>query len=369
MWDDPQQAAEWARFTIELGLRLFPRAAKLMDFNKNPRLKSDPFLLYDAEFLVEQYRAESLIAADVPYSELVDFLRTPFSLIRLGIIRGQFELQAGDDAWTSISRAGFKALRNSGRIGANGPMIRLRSVSLENAIVVLKIQRATYHDQARSNLILDWPTGIRPEPLTLRALLKAKYGEHLPELDDKRLANTVGVACLLFYREGGRFVPYLVRRVEKVGVYPGGIHCTASGAANWPDSSGRSFENFFLRAIRQEIDEEVGLQPEDLVDLRAVSLCRDFLRGGKPQMFFAGVTHLSRAQLKEKRITAVDTVKKLNGWAEVERDTWLRSSDVVMSPRVLEAKIKNVGVTLEAMAAFFHGQRYVAKYGRQFIGR
>ncbi len=367
MFDDPQKAAEWAKLIIESGILILSQAAQFIDFKKNPKLKKDPFLLYNADFLVECYKSEQPIATGIPYSELANLLGKSLNSVQVNVIRRDFKLQSGDTAWAFISKAGFQALQDSKRVGASEPMIHLRSVSREKNKIILKIQKATYHDQAKSNLILDWPAQTEPHPLTLRDLLTAKYRDNLPELDDKRLANTVGVACLLFYWERGQLVPYLVKRVEKVGVYPGGIHCTASGAAHWPDAPEKSFENFFLRAIYQELDEEVGLKPEDIADLKAVSLCREFLRGGKPQVFFAGFTNLSRNQLREKRIKAADTVKKISDWTEVERDTWLQSSDVVISPRKLDDRIKEFGITLEGIGAYFYGKRYIKKHRQQFV--
>jgi hypothetical protein len=362
-----QNVGEWLRLIIDLGIIILPKASQYIDFKKNPGLKKDPFLLYDNDFLVNCYQSEHPVAPGIPYSELACLLAIDLDSIKINTIRGNFKLESGDAAWTSISKAGFKALYDSRKIGGNESLIHLRSISRENNILTLKIQKAEYYDQAKSNLILDWPTQAEPHSLSLRNLLTAKYKEYLPKLDDKRLANTVGIACLLYYWERGRLIPYLVKRVEKIGVYPGGIHCTASGAANWPDSSEKSFKNFFLRAVYQEMNEEIGIRPEDVTDLRAVSLCREFLRGGKPQLFFAGFTSLSRKQLKEKRINASNTTKKLSSWTEIERDSWLKSGDVVIAPNKLDDNIKEYGITLEGIGAYFFGKQYIEKHGQQFI--
>lgn len=367
MLDDPLKATEWAKLIIELGMLVLPQASKFVGFKKDLKLGRDPFLIYDADFLVAHYKAERPIAPGIPYAELADLLGESLDSIQISVIRGEFGLQPGDEAWASIAKAGYQALLESGRIRANEPMIHLRSVRRDSTKLALKIQKAAYHDQAKSNLILDWPAHVRPRSVTLRELLSTKYGERLPQLGDRRLANTVGVACLLFYWDRGQLVPYLVRRVEKVAVHPGGIHCTASGAANWPETSEPSFANFFLRAMYQELDEEVGLKREDITDLRAVSLCREFLRGGKPQIFFAGFTHLSRNQLKARRLKAADTIKKIAGWTEVERDTWRQSSDVVIPPGRLDDSIRDLGVALEGLGGYFCGRRYIDKYGRDIL--
>jgi len=366
MFDDPRKTAEWFKLIFEIGILVLPQAKTLLDFNKNPKLQKDPFLIYDADFLIGCHKSERPIASGIPYSEMANLLGKSPGSIQIHVMRGDFKLQSGDKAWSSISKAGFQALRDSKRIGASEPMIHLRSARREGNKLILKVQKARYHDQAQSNLILDWPTQVEPRPLTLRDLLAAKYERNLPDLADRRLANTVGVACLLFYKEGNRLVPYLVRRVEQVGVYPGGIQCTASGAANWPNTSEKSFGHFFFQAMYRELEEEVGLKAEDIADLKAVSLCREFLRGGKPQLFFAGFTRLSRNQLRERRIQAADTVKKISGWTEVERDTWFRSSGVVIPPQELDQGIKEQGISLEGLGSYFHGKKYIEKYGHQF---
>jgi hypothetical protein len=134
-------------------------------------------------------------------------------------------------------------------------------------------------------------------PGELREILRAEYGSSLPALSDTRLSNSIGTAIVVFDREGK---PYLPRRAPRQSVYPGGFHCTASGDAIWRDD-GELFESHICR----ELEEEAGLNREDLDWIRVLALCREFLRGGKPQFFFAGQTSLSADELAVRRRKAI----------------------------------------------------------------
>jgi hypothetical protein len=279
------------------------------------------------------------------------------------VVSGEFSLQAGDSTWAAVSTSGFEELRRLGRISAseNEPGIRLCPPKAEDSKLTWRIQKARYWDQARSNLILDWTVPGQRPPQRLRDLLVAKYGSKLPDLNDRRMANTIGVACLIFFWEKGRLIPYLIRRVEKVGVFPGGLHTTASGAANWPKGLEKSFENFFTQAMYDELREEVGLVREDIADLKPMAFCREYLRGGKPQIFYAGFTRLTRSELRKKRIGAEKTIKKLNRWPEVDQKSWMDSDDVIIPPEKLEADIGELGVSLECRAAYYYAREYLKK--------
>jgi hypothetical protein len=226
---------------------------------------------------------------------------------------------------------------------------------------VLKVQKATYHDQAKSNLILDFDRDDPHRYISLRTQLLTQYGSHLPPLDDERLANTLGVAAILFYWNGNQLVPYVVRRVKKIGVFPGGLHCTASGVAKWPvGSSAPSFKDLTDQMFG-ELDEGVGLKRSDIVELRPMALCREMARGGKPQLFYAGLTLLNRKELREKRVHATDVVRATTKIPEIERDRWYRNADVVMTPSALSTKLGRWGLTLEAAGSLHYGIEYLIK--------
>jgi hypothetical protein len=57
--------------------------------------------------------------------------------------------------------------------------------------------------------------------------------------------------------------------------------------------------------ICHELEEEVGLTRNDLDWIRPLALCREFLRAGKPQIFFAAQTSLSSNELTIRRQKAI----------------------------------------------------------------
>lgn len=360
-----------ANYVYEIGKALFPNLKKLLAVKK-----SDEFLNYDPAFLIGNYTSEHPIVNGVPYSEVINWLGRSFdkveqidNRVEITMARTNFQISEGKGAWSALQADGFVALKNSGRIKGNEPSIRLYEIHREGNKILMRVRLASYHDQAKSNLILDWhhPKDSKHDKTTLRTLLTNQYGGNLPPFSDKRLANTIGIASLLFYKEDDQWIPYLVRRTKKVGVFPGGLHCTASGVAKWPDiTQGVSFSNFFLKHMYSEFEEEVGLTEKDIADLRPIALCREFSRGGKPQLFFAGVTHLSRESLRKKRKQATEVIKELNGWKEIERDQWLRSAHVVVPPAKLMPNIKKLGLTLEAVGSFHYGMKYLERYGAKF---
>jgi hypothetical protein len=222
-------------------------------------------LRYDVEWLIEYYGGEQPVRPGIPYS----LLATDFRVERRNAL---FQLT--------------RATNVEPRLEFDETVARL--VSLEAG--VLRVQPCHYSDGIRSNYAMDGEGG-------LRAILRAQYGRHLPPLDDARLSNGIGTAIVVFDTRGK---PYLPRRAPRQSVFPGGFHCTASGEAIWRDD-GEMFESH----IRCELEEEAGLARADIHDVKMLALCREFLRGGKPQIFFSAVTHLSSDELAQRRRTAI----------------------------------------------------------------
>jgi 8-oxo-dGTP pyrophosphatase MutT (NUDIX family) len=146
----------------------------------------------------------------------------------------------------------------------------------------------------KSNYAMDGPGELRP-------ILAAQYGHRLPPLDDSRLANGVGVAVVVFDADGR---PYLPRRAPRQSVFPGGYHCTASGEAQWAEGP-LTFDRLFTENICRELEEEVGLARADLDWIRPVAFCREFLRAGKPQFFFAARTTLDDREFRSRLRAAI----------------------------------------------------------------
>jgi hypothetical protein len=368
---DPLSAAAEAlghlQFTSELWKLLRDQVERLIVS------RSDRFLEYDPRQLREWYAEERPVAPALSYTLICDLIgaqshrgvSATSQPIVLRHTTGRFQLADGRGGWPATVASGYQALLDSGRISDNETLVRVSEYSEANGVVELQVQRAKYHDQARSNLILDFDRRDPGKYASLRSQLRAQCGEKLPPLSDKRLANTLGAAVLIFYRSRGQWIPYLLRRVKRIGVFPGGIHCSASGAIKWPSSLSKpSFETLVTGHLLDEIEEELGLTSSDLADLQPVAFCREMARGGKPQMFYCARTDLSRMELANRRIHAARVNAETKQWKEVEADRWYRSADVVMSPSRLRHGLVTWGVTLEGAAALYFGLHYLRSLPR-----
>jgi len=225
----------------------------------------------DPAWLMEQYRDETPVLPGLPYASLGG--PGPYH-----IVRGEHPFRLRD------------ILGLSPRLDFDEPVARLVSHGDHS----LHIERAAFSDGLRSNYAMDGPG-------ELRELLRADYGAKLPPLDDPRLSNGIGTAVVVFDR-GGR--PYLPRRAPRQSVFPGGFHCTASGETVWTDAG--DFEGLFTENVCRELEEEVGLARADLDWIRPVAFCREFLRAGKPQFFFAAGTSLAEDELSVRRRGAIE---------------------------------------------------------------
>jgi hypothetical protein len=226
-------------------------------------------LRHDAAWLIGQYREETPLAPGIPYAWLdagpwrVEREAAPF---RLNDVLGLAPAMDCDE-----------------------PVARLAA----HAAGSLRVQRAAYSDGLKSNYAMDGAGELRP-------LLLAEYGRRLPPLGDARLSNALGAAVVVSGADGR---PYLPRRARGQSVFPGGYHCTASGETVWSDAGG--FDGLFTAGICRELEEEVGLARADLDWIRPLGLCREFLRAGKPQLFFAARTPLSTQELAARRRAAI----------------------------------------------------------------
>jgi len=227
-------------------------------------------LRYDAVWLMEQYPWEVPARPGLPYKQIAGL--EEYEVIRCG---EPFRLH--------------DVLGLTPRLDYDETVARL--VSYEDGI--LHIGRAAFSDGVKSNYAMDGPG-------ELRQILRKEYGGKLPPLADPRLSNGIGTAVVVFAEDR----PYLPRRAPRQSVFPAGYHCTASGETVWTDA--RDFDGIFTANICRELKEEVGLARADLDWIRPVSFCREFLRAGKPQFFFAAGTSLGEAALRDRRVAAIE---------------------------------------------------------------
>ena len=332
--------------------------------------KFGEFITENAFFLESFYRMEKPIHHGIPYTELYNFIdrikQTGEAKIRIKPTRGLFKVTMFEDAAAkTLQEKVENAFRDQRRITHNSDIIRLCAATRREDCLELEIARTKYAEQVRSNLIVDYcPDG---HDTSLRSYLaNEKFGK-LPDLSDMRLANSIGLAILVYYRDRGRLTPFFVPRSREVAIFNhGNWHCTASGAAEWPedpDSTPTDFEHYFLDDLYAELREEVGLRAEDLTDVVPLALCREFARAGKPQMFFIGFTDLSHDQLVERMEKARRTTLPRAEPTEVYRMPFFRFPSQLEDLDTIAREFEARGFTTEAAGNLYYATRFIAETG------
>jgi len=334
------------------------------------------FLREEPGFLADFYREEPTLKQEwIPYQEIANWMPPPGwgledgTSIHVGIERlpQNFRLETGgDDHLKEFQVDALREFKASGRMSRNSQIVRLAGVSDDGTC--LTVQKAMYSDQVQSNLVMDWSgphaLSTRAGCKTLRAYINARHPGRLPPLSDKRLANTIGIATIIFYKDAkGILRPYLPLRVKgglrksrRLAVMEGSFASSASAAARWIDEA-ESFNDLLTADMMCELDQEVGIKPHDLEFLIPVALCREFLRCGKPEVFFVGLTSLGEEDLVARRRHAMHREKSVEDRKVEVEDTHLDFGD----PSRMEKQIKKYGILPEASANL--------EYARQVMDR
>jgi hypothetical protein len=345
-------------------------------------MRQSEFLRYEPRYLIDCYREEDgRIGTDLPYVEELRLLAGSWDefldhVKSLRVLKAAkpFELAKSPPPELSDLQAhALSQFETEGRVDRNEAVVRLEGC--DAVLKTLRIQKCAYTDGLRSNYALDLKGHMKfgTSDLSLRAVLQSQYGRKLPPLSDKRLSNAIGIAAVIFYKtEEGEILPYLPRRskptilsetigtTRKQAVFPGGFHCTASGETMWRGGQS-TFAEIFTGDICRELDEEVGIGEPDLAWIYPVSLCREFLRGGKPQLFFTGFTKLPPRELNARRRTAIQR-QIARGRQEIEDEVL-----VAETPEELYSELWRHG-TVEAVVnmALAHDCAILAHRARQF---
>jgi len=343
-----------------------------------PYLASSKYLNYDQAFLCSSYSAEESIAEGIAYSECYSWLRESLDESRAALSASRVRMDS--EAPFSLSFAknnhlkifqseALEEFNKYQKASENKEIVRLREIEIDSGSLILHVERAEYHDQVQSNLVLDWEAGPPIGPFrSLRSYLQREFGRALPPLHDQRLANTIGISTVILYQQDEEYIPYLVRRVgggfkrlfseegrvgKNVAVSEGGFSTTASSVLPWQEFS--SFADGVTDSMYQTLESEVGLGRADVDVLTPVALCREYLRGGKPQIFFLGTTSLTRDELDMRRGQAVEKSLSLGTVQEVHKHL-----PKYQSIEELEQAIKKEGITLEALANLSYVEPFLA---------
>jgi hypothetical protein len=323
------------------------------------------FLRPDVSWLLDTYTDEPRITDALPYKELARWTGAPEqSAPELEIQKASKEFILGSDPveLKAFQVEALQAFRNEGRMSRNDSIVRLMDVG--DDAKTLRIQRALYSDQVQSNLVMDWegPHSLasRLKIQTLRSFFQAQLHRRLPPLEDTRLANTIGISVVLLFRsEEGALTPYIplrtqsgmLRKGNRLALMEGTYTSTASGALRWRDDAS-TFQELVVADLLEELNQEVGIRAEDVSGLHPAGLCREFLRGGKPQLFFVGLTSLTEEELIERRRDARQREATEDSRKVEVEDTHLNLSD----PKIAKRQLRKHGMNPEAAANLFYAR-------------
>ena len=241
----------------------------------------------------------------LPYKEEIDFVKNPDTSISVPSLEvtKKFVLLPEVEEATNDLLATFNKERNC----TDDPHPRMTSFyPVGPNQYECTIEEATYFQQIRTNLTLDYPIYIKgiDGDSTMRAY---DYSAHkrLPELSESCLSNAIGVSAIWIMGDRGNRKVFLLPRKKKVGVFETKMGIP-SGNVEMPDGNhfaSHSLVEFLTLDIAREFAEETGLCGKNIditkfskpvpkptmiehMKITPLAFVRELLRGGKPQMFF-----------------------------------------------------------------------------------
>lgn len=195
----------------------------------------------------------------------------------------------------------------------------LKISAFDPGTAAVGFSRTDYDTQAVTNLVMDMEVNGR----TLRRHTY-RHGK-LPELSDPDLANNLGISILFLSKDGRPIFP--LRNQKGVAIFPNEWGCTVSFAADFPgqvSSSMMSFSGALESAIRNQLQNEFSLAPEN-VELIPLALCREWFRGGKPQLFMAVESAFSVQDAKRRYKDIehkIEVAESRFGLFKVDKNIW-----------------------------------------------
>lgn len=238
------------------------------------------FLIDYDDAQLEFYPNENALRFPFPWSEqrigYVDALagnQTPLAELHVAVLTDRWVLPDATRRQTSLSFDAWLATRPRGP-KLHGEVARLADC----AGATLSLQKVSYEDYARSNLLMDHrPTeGAR----SLREMITQRGT--LGSLAQSPLANPLGASLIAInqYDE----IPLQVR-AQTLAVRPGEICSTSSGTFELSDIPGDGGPLSACNLLRETAEEMGQGFATRLAAPEALGLAREFARGGQPELF------------------------------------------------------------------------------------
>jgi hypothetical protein len=212
------------------------------------------------------------------------------------------------------------------------PLVRISSL----ADYTVQFAKSDYDTQAVTNLVVD----MRVNGRSLREFACQAEGSPEPPFGTRHLANTLGVSVL--FLDGA--TPIMPLRSNDVAIHPNQWGTTVSFALEFPDASvaePRALHDLIAPGLDKELHDELALKNADAISLVPLALCREWLRAGKPQLFFAARTPLTVEEIQARYARAEHgrEVANVYGRFKVQKAVWNQDArdKHLFSPELLAA--------------------------------
>ncbi len=179
--------------------------------------------------------------------------------------------------------------------------IRINDVISENNKVLIKVQPTKYNIQVVTNMIMDLP---HSDGKSWRQKADELYHGRFTPLSESPLANNLGIALLILTSENEVIIPL---RSRKTAIWGNMWGCSSSFVPKWNsmyekcrNRKSMTFSTFINSIVYEHVWWELGIEKSE-IQIKPLALCREALRGGKPQLFLIGKTGLSKKEI-DKRI-------------------------------------------------------------------
>ena len=208
-----------------------------------------------------------------------------------------------------------------------------------------------YNTQAVTNLVMDMEiNGQTLRMLTLR-------NRELPPLNHRYLANNLGISVLVFTHDGKPIIPL---RSNDVAVFPSEWGCSASTAAALPSAEASSFSDLLNEPIRKMFGEELGQDSDFRKRIIPLALCREWFRGGKPQLFMALHSDLdldtAKTRLRKAEHAQETADEKMAFWQKIL--TKFSKSNQQPEKILWDLKDTSIPFSIELLANLYFYQLY-----------
>jgi transcriptional regulator with XRE-family HTH domain len=239
-------------------------------------------LRLDGEELVAFYRNETpitIILGDRTFILPATLAHKPTDDGKLSAQVLEFSIQSTpftlDSQLDVYTRSVIREAESDGRL-FNGKVTRLSSLMNKKGV----LSPAHYFDALATNFAMDFVANSS----SLRGRLQGA-NKKLGDFQDSKLVNHLGIVCIVETADGKLVAQ---ARGSDVANRPASISASVSGASNWtdvyrPDSETSSvpLSALITGALRESI-EELGVEPRDI---RYLGIVREYLRGGKPELY------------------------------------------------------------------------------------